>query len=148
MNQKTLSAGDVVDSRCTRCREVTNHTIVAMVGEEVARVQCHVCESVHNYRPEKKKAEKKAASGATKSAAGASRKSQKMKLSADKEEWLALSSTADESKALPYGMNNSYKVNDLVAHPVFGLGVVKLTIKPNKVEILFQEGKKLLRCKL
>jgi hypothetical protein len=32
-----------------------------------------------------------------------------------------------------------------VKHPVFGLGVVK-SVVPNKIEVLFQEGKKLLRC--
>jgi hypothetical protein len=43
-------------------------------------------------------------------------------------------------------MNGKYAANDTIEHPVFGFGVVKLTIRPNKMEVLFQEGKKLLRC--
>jgi len=36
-------------------------------------------------------------------------------------------------------------VNDWVSHPSFGYGLV-LAVLGNKVEILFQDGKKLLRC--
>ena len=42
-------------------------------------------------------------------------------------------------------MNGSYKVKDLVEHPLFGLGVV-MRVEANKAEILFEGGKKLLRC--
>jgi hypothetical protein len=42
-------------------------------------------------------------------------------------------------------MTGSYKVKDLVEHPLFGLGVVQRVVA-NKVEILFEQGRKLLRC--
>jgi hypothetical protein len=42
-------------------------------------------------------------------------------------------------------MNRRFRVGDIVAHASFGLGVVKLVIPPNKAEILFEAGKKLLR---
>ena len=41
-------------------------------------------------------------------------------------------------------MKGKYRVNDLVEHPVFGLGVVKLVVVPDKIAVLFQGGKKLL----
>ena len=43
MSMKKLSAGDNIEARCTRCRTVLNHTIVAMVGEKVVWVECNTC---------------------------------------------------------------------------------------------------------
>lgn len=51
MNSRKLSAGDIIDARCTKCRAVTNHRIVAMVGDRVVRVECNTCHGVHNYHP-------------------------------------------------------------------------------------------------
>ena len=49
-------------------------------------------------------------------------------------------------KVSNYDMKASYQVGDLVNHPKFGLGVVRQLVGPNKVEIVFEEGAKLLRC--
>ncbi len=35
-----------------------------------------------------------------------------------------------------------------IQHPSFGLGLVLNCIRPNKMEVQFQSGIKLLRCKL
>ena len=53
----------------------------------------------------------------------------------------------DEERAIPYDIDGKFKAGDLVKHPVFGFGVVKTVIVPNKMEILFRDGKKMLRCK-
>ncbi|MEJ2201943.1 MAG: hypothetical protein P8X63_13165 [Desulfuromonadaceae bacterium] len=59
MSSKKLSAGDYIDSRCTRCRVITNHTIVAMVADRVVRVQCNTCGGMHNYHaPKAEKSER------------------------------------------------------------------------------------------
>lgn len=144
--RKKLSAGDIVDARCTRCRTVTNHTIVAMVEERPVRVQCNTCNGVHNYhspaaaeRPSRTAAERVAASP---------RKSRSSAQAAAQEEWEAASRGADPSSVARYEMGRGYKVNELIQHPVFGLGLVKTTIKPNKMEVLFEGGVKLLRCTL
>ena len=50
MSAKQLSAGDYIASRCSKCKDTTNHTIVAMVEGKVVRVQCNICNSVHNHR--------------------------------------------------------------------------------------------------
>jgi len=51
MGNKQYSAGDLSEARCTRCRAVTNHTIIAMVGSTPARVRCNTCDGDHNDRP-------------------------------------------------------------------------------------------------
>jgi hypothetical protein len=64
----------------------------------------------------------------------------------EREEWASLSPTFDPEKALPYDMNGRFNVKRLILHPVFGLGIVKAIIIPHKMQILFKDGIKLLRC--
>jgi hypothetical protein len=46
----TVRLGDVIDDHCTSCHMVMDHSVVAMVGEEVKRVRCRTCDSEHVYR--------------------------------------------------------------------------------------------------
>ncbi len=146
MSSRKLSAGDTIEAQCTRCRAVLNHTIVAMVGERVVRVECNTCHGVHNYRAE---AQEKASAPRTtrEKAETAPRKARKEPGAADREEWESLRAALEQERAIPYDMNGAFRVRDVVAHPLFGLGVVRQVIKPNKMEVLFQVGKKLLRCR-
>jgi hypothetical protein len=41
-------------------------------------------------------------------------------------------------------MNNNFAAGDVINHPKFGLGSVEVSFSPNKIEVRFQEGKKLL----
>jgi hypothetical protein len=143
MSSKKLSAGDVIEAHCTRCRTLMNHTIVAMVGERVVRVQCNTCDGVHNYK-EAKPARVSAERSTSPKQAAAPRASRKDPGAADRAEWVALRPGMQRERTKPYTMTGSYKVKDLVEHPLFGLGVVQRVVA-NKVEILFEQGRKLLR---
>jgi hypothetical protein len=48
--------------------------------------------------------------------------------------------------ARDYSMTGAYKVKSLINHPVFGLGLVQRVVGERKVEVLFEEGKKTMRC--
>jgi hypothetical protein len=147
MNTKKLSAGDIIESRCTKCRDILNHRIVAMVGEKVVRVECNTCGGTHNYYPPPvAKTPRTTGTGTVKKAAAAPRAARKDPAAAEREEWNALSPSMNPDKAVNYNMNAAYKKNDLIKHPTFGLGVVKLVIVPNKMQVLFEDGIKLLRC--
>jgi hypothetical protein len=65
---------------------------------------------------------------------------------ADREEWAALRPDMDHKQAQPYDMNVRFKSKSVLKHPKFGLGVVKRLTGPHKIEVLFEEGLKLLRC--
>ncbi len=43
-----------------------------------------------------------------------------------------------------YDMNNIFSAGDVINHPKFGLGAVEIALPPNKIEVRFQEGKKML----
>lgn len=142
---KQLSAGSIVETNCTRCRQVMNHTIVAMVGEKIVRVECNTCRGIHAFHPVKVAKESAAARGLGAKAAVA-RKVKVDPEEAARAEWEALQPSMDPAKAIPYDMNRSYRAKNLLFHPNFGLGVIQLVIAPNKMDVLFQTGKKRLRC--
>jgi hypothetical protein len=124
---------------------VLNHTIVAMVGEKIVRVECSTCHGVHAYHPVKVPKEPAVARGAQKTAA-VPRKTKADPEAAARAEWEALQPDMDSSQAIPYDMNRVYRVKNLLSHPNFGLGIVQLVIVPNKIDVLFKDGKKRLRC--
>ena len=55
--------GDIIDDYCTKCKLLTNHSVVSLLNGEPAKVHCRTCYSEHNYRHAKvapKKSKKKA----------------------------------------------------------------------------------------
>ena len=129
-----LSVGDQIEGRCTKCRKNTDHIIITLEEEAPIKVQCNTCMRQHKYRPPtvpKKKA--------------ATRQAAKPK-DADRKEWEALQPTMDSAKAKTYSMTDSYKLKALIAHPVFGLGIVQRVIGSQKIEVLFEDGRKTMRC--
>lgn len=142
--ENNLEAGNEVNSRCLKCKDVTNHTIIAMVDGKVVKVQCNVCRGRHNYRPvtpEKKRAAPKKPKARTSS--GGSTK--QAKAEARFEELLA---GREPSAALAYAMTGTFRQGDLINHPTFGLGVATRTILPNKIEVLFRQESIVLICVL
>ena len=50
MEQRQLGLGDVLDDYCPRERRVTNHAVVALVGEEIKLTRCTTCDTEHPYK--------------------------------------------------------------------------------------------------
>jgi len=50
MQQRQLRLGDILDDYCPRERRVTNHAIVAMVGDDVKQTRCTTCDAEHEFK--------------------------------------------------------------------------------------------------
>jgi hypothetical protein len=50
MQQRQLRLGDILDDYCPRERRVTNHVIVALVGDEIKQTRCATCDTEHEYK--------------------------------------------------------------------------------------------------
>lgn len=50
MEHRSLRLGDIVDDYCPRERRITNHAIVAMVGEDIRQTRCTTCEAEHVFK--------------------------------------------------------------------------------------------------
>jgi hypothetical protein len=50
MDQRSLRLGDIVDDYCPRERRLTNHVVVALVGETIKQTRCSTCDAEHVYK--------------------------------------------------------------------------------------------------
>ena len=157
--------GDRIESRCTRCNDITGHVIVALVGGEIVKVECRACGSVHKYYPPvapkeaktktsvcrvKAGADRKDAVNATKAPSSASATSRTqvkaLKAAEDMEQNWQRTMNQTVASTRPYAMNEAFAVGDVVDHPKFGNGVVQEVFPPDKMQILFRDGARMLRC--
>ena len=131
--KKNLSFGDTVDARCSVCKKVTSHVVLAMVDILPLGVECLICKKIQRY-----------------SAPSVVR--QKTKLAnvvptIKQEDWDTLRAAMNSISVQEYNMDIAYRVGSIIKHPSFGPGLVQRLAGNRKMEILFEEGKKMLRCK-
>ncbi len=50
MHPRQLRVGDLVDDYCPRERRLSNHAIVALVGDDIRQVRCTTCDGEHAYK--------------------------------------------------------------------------------------------------
>jgi len=96
-----------------------------------------MCGSTHNYKVKPVAAP----DGASGSAAGAPAK---RKTSTRRTKESNAFSIDPKRPVKSYDMNNIFSAGDVINHPKFGLGAVEISVPPNKIEVRFQEGKKML----
>jgi hypothetical protein len=60
------------------------------------------------------------------------------------EDWRQLLLQANKAGVPEYRMHDTYHDGALIMHPVFGLGVVSKVITSKKMEVIFENGKKLM----
>lgn len=135
MSQKMMNVGDPIDCRCSKCRKITNHVIVAMADGTPAKVECNTCQGQHKFRRP-----------ATVRKAPASRSPVDPRL-AEQKEWQTLRTDIESRQAMAYSMEAAFKIGAVIRHPVFGLGLVQSKIGPRKIDVLFSEGRKKMRCR-
>src|SRR5687767_13765659 len=50
MQQRQPRLGDILDDYCPRERRLTNHAVVAMIGDDVKQTRCTTCDAEHEYK--------------------------------------------------------------------------------------------------
>ncbi|MBE0618909.1 MAG: hypothetical protein IH608_13455 [Proteobacteria bacterium] len=134
--------GASIQSTCTKCRKTTRHLVVSVADGAAAKVECTICEGVHNYRSPRAKGKEKerAPSGESK------RPSRSAASTAAAQEWETLVAAKDPGRAVAYrpmGVKMP-RAGELLNHTTFGLGLVRKVIQPNKADVLFRDGVKRL----
>lgn len=123
------SVGKEINAYCGRCKDERTHIVSAMDGDIVRRVTCSTCGSLHNFKP---KPEPKPARSPA----------QRTTKQAGKRESFKIDPRGRSVKA--YNMQSFFSAGDVIDHPKFGLGEVQSSMAPNKIEVRFEEGPKLL----
>ncbi len=125
------SAGDNIAAYCTKCKLTLDHTIVAMEGETIIKVQCKTCGGRHKFRSQadasKVQSPRVKQGDATKTAVNL---------------WETSIAEA-KGKEHVYKMTGKYRVGDIVNHDKFGKGVV-MKLYMNKCDVLFQDRERLM----
>lgn len=124
--------GKNVDAWCGRCKLLLAHTIEAMVSAKITRVHCNTCGAQHAFKPN--------APGSGRAKTTRSRSSSESKGT----DYASMIRAKDESKARPYAMTQRYKVDELLRHPTFGVGLVMRVRDNTKIEVGFEQGLKVL----
>ncbi len=133
--------GGEVDSLCGKCKMTLAHTILAMVGDKVARVQCNTCGAQHAHRgpqPAASSVKVPRPSAKSTSTRGAAAAAAKAAVSFEQ-----LLSQKDASQARRYSVKDTYAVEDLIEHPTFGYGIVT-AVRADKVTVMFKMDEKTL----
>ena len=139
--RKGYQAGDEVDAKCTKCKLVLAHTIVAMVGDRIARVRCNTCNGEHAYRSPP------SASEATAKKRRAERKTGPLEKPGSRSsatEFEVLVRGKDLSRANKYSPAMTLKLDDAVDHPSFGIGLVTEIREGHKAHVAFPSGGRVL----
>jgi hypothetical protein len=129
--------GQELNAYCGKCKDERTHIVAAMDGEIVRRVTCSMCGSTHNYKV-------KPATAAIGPASGPAATPAKRKVGSRRAKEANTFNIDPKRPVKSYDMNNIFSAGDVINHPKFGLGAVETALPPNKIEVRFQEGKKML----
>jgi hypothetical protein len=124
---KSNKVGGDIDAFCTRCKMELGHTVLAMVGTKPVRVRCNTCQGEHNYRGPSAKAPRKAAAREKPTVTS----------------WEALLAQKDISRARKYSAREKFEAEEVLSHPVFGIGLVQ-EVRGDKIQVAFKADVKTL----
>lgn len=159
--------GQIIEARCSRCKDVTGHVVMACLDGVPVKVECRACGSVHKYvapevhaRPKEEKTVRVKAGHNRVEAVDATVRAEKRAAAprlTKEEKQLAHRAEENEQRwnslvagraavPAPYSMTGTFAVDSLVDHPVFGTGAVVELLPPDKMDVMFKDGVKRLRC--
>jgi hypothetical protein len=126
--------GSDVEAYCPKCKADTTHVVISKYEEEIRRVQCNPCGDVHSFRKPRGEAEDDVPEPV------AARKRAMLK----KPGWEEFFARRSPNDAKPYEFREAYRENIIVHHPKFGVGFVSEVVSDSKVEITFQDARRIL----
>ncbi len=112
---------------------VLGHTILAMVGGKPVRVRCNTCQGEHAFRAGEGSLPKK----------GWQPASEKVRAKPQVTSWEALLQSKNLAGARRYTAKERFAVDDVLEHPLFGVGLVQ-AVRGDKIEVAFKADVKTL----
>jgi hypothetical protein len=133
--------GKNIDAHCLKCKLVLAHIVMYEVGGVVSKVKCKTCGAEHKYRGVKPPAKKSDPAVRTlrenrpRKAAAANVSSEAPRQWVIKHDQINM-----ETSIKDYRMQGQYQTNDVIRHPVFGLGFVERIVSDKRMDVLFQNA--------
>src|SRR3954466_9402511 len=126
--------GSDVEAYCPKCKGDTTHVVISKYEDEIRRVQCNPCGDVHSFRKPRGDVEDDVPEPI------AAKKRAMMK----KVTWEEFFHKHGEKGGKPYEFRELYHDNVIVTHPKFGRGFVSEVLSDSKVEITFNDSRRVL----
>jgi len=130
-----LRVGGEIDSFCTRCQMTLAHTIHALVAGRPIKVECNTCHGIHRFRGDA------GLPSPSKSRSTPARPARERPVTVSFD--AALREKRLET-ALRYSPRETYRLDQVIEHPTFGLGWVSAIRDASKIEVTFRTEVKVL----
>ncbi len=139
---KQYEVGQEIETKCTKCKTEMIHNITVIKDDKISKVICKGCLSTHKYREPDPEIPKKRGPGRP-------RKTDKTPAKTTirrgrKKDWPSLVSKIEENDIVDYNIEQDFSEIHAIRHKKFGVGVITKIIADNKIEVVFQENKKIL----
>ncbi len=137
--------GKDIAALCSKCKMVLTHVVVSEMDGVVSKVQCKTCGSLHKFRDGQKKTVKRERSAGTKLIKSKGKSAAKDLPGELLRLWqMKKDALAEDRDLKEYGLDKEFRAKEIVQHSKFGIGFIERVISKTRVEILFQEGLKLM----
>ena len=134
----TKTIGQEIEAYCGKCKDETVHLITAVQDTHIDKVMCKICMSYHKFRAGT------AVSAATRKPKSISKPTKGNSMKTRRTKTAKLLEAADVESAVSYKMSSTYEVDEAINHKKFGLGIVKDVVDDQKINVLFEDGERLL----
>jgi len=136
------------DAYCLKCKLVLAHVVLLKVDGAATRVKCKTCGAEHKYRGTMPAIRKTAAVRTPGALRAKKTVEEKVTVNDAPLQWnLKIHKIQNMAPSKPirnYSLRETYKVNDVINHPVFGVGFVEKTSWDKSISVLFNDSVKLM----
>ncbi|MHB8139220.1 MAG: hypothetical protein ACYDGO_12660 [Smithellaceae bacterium] len=140
-----ISVGENIDAYCLKCKLVLAHLILFKVDDVVNRVKCKTCGAEHKYRgtvPAARKAAAARTPGVTRAKKPATPKTAVYDAPL---QWDLKSRNMPPATSIRnYSIKDTFKVNHVINHPVYGVGFVEKVVTDKSIYVLFNDSVRLM----
>jgi hypothetical protein len=136
-------AGQEIDAYCTKCKMDLLHKIVAVVGGKPVKVECRTCYTTHVYRAPKNVLSPGAVPAAAPAGTGGGGAAPRAPRRAAPAEEAPLI-PPDNARIHIYKTTEKFAPEMWIQHKTFGTGQVLREVGPNKIEVRFDGGTRVL----
>jgi hypothetical protein len=123
--------GGEVEAWCGPCAMLTEHNIVALVGDEPKQVVCQACNNRHGYRttPARKGTSEGEEKVPDRTLSGAEREAQRRADQKANELRMLAAELAEATEVKSFDPKSRYRTGDVISHPEFGRGKVETVLR-------------------
>lgn len=137
--------GKNIDAYCLKCKLVLAHVILFEVKDKVDRVKCNTCGAEHKYRAAAAQPKVKNSAGAPKKVSSVKKTTAKVPVNDAPLQWdLKSRNLRPETSIRDYSIKETFKVNHVINHPVFGVGFVEKVVTDKSIYVLFNDSVRLM----